>query len=474
MFLSHIEHKKLPKTQSEFHNFICDMQIRGFTFDDICLFLKEMNIEEDKLPKDEKENNLKERCDKEREIKSKITETYYDIVDYIGEWCDIPENYKKIIAIWIIGTYIYKQFDTYPYLFLNATRGAGKTRLLRIISWLQKNGNGEILTNPSDAVLFRTAQERGIILDEFETEKSKEKQIMREYLNSCYKKGGLVYRMEKQKDKDGKEKQVAVGYPLYTPVAMANINGLDDVLGDRCITLILEKSMNMYYVKKIEDYTHSTLIKNIKTNLSLVECIVCSVYPLKKGIEKWNDFIRNKYSTELHTIHTIHNYTETIHQNLTLKEIEYDEIYKKIDETGIFGRNLELFFPLLITAYSFNKEVFEDIIKIVTELNNLKKEDEFAESKDIPLIEFVSLAERYRFEYVYTHELFNEFKNFFGNQGNDEESKWLNITWFGLTLKRLKLIEDRKRVAKGKLILLRVDRAKEKLKIFKTEEEIKK
>lgn len=405
-------------------------------------------------------------CTKQKSevAKQKITETYYQIIELIGDWLDIPDEYKKIISIWIIGTYFHKSFNTYPYIFLNAMRGSGKTRLLSLISHLQYNGNGEVLTNPSDAVIFRTAKVRGLVFDEFESEKSKDKQSMREYLNACYKKGGVVYRMEKQKNKEGKEEQVAVGHQLYTPIVMANINGIEDVLADRSISLILEKSMNDYLVRKIEDFQDNPEIKAIKANLSLFSVELCSVYPFQN---EWNEYLKRRYSTSIHTIQTIHNSTQ-LYTNTT--KIDQDEVFNEIIDTGIIGRNLELFFPLMILAKTIHKNIFDEIKQITIHLNANKKDDEFAESKDVSLIEFISLADRYRFEYKYSTELFMEFKNFIGNQGNDDESKWLNITWFGSALKRLKLISDRKRVAKGQMILLNVDKAKEKIKLFKSEQ----
>lgn len=393
-------------------------------------------------------------------MRSFLFKQYDSIISYLKEWVDIPENQMKIIAIWIIGTYFHKQFSTYPYLFFNAMRGSGKTRLLTIISWLQSRGTGEVLNNPSEPVLFRTAQEKGIILDEFESQKSKDKQTLREYMNACYKEGGMVYRMEKQKI-DNKEKQVAQGYPLFTPVVMANINGIEDVLGDRSITLILEKSMNPYLVKKIENFKNDPKIKEIKTNLSKICVELCSVYPLKNMIEGWNSFVNDLYSTSLHTIHTIHNST-TLH---------IEDIYKKIDKTGIFGRNLELFFPLMLVAEIIGSTVFEDIVTIVTSMNSLKKEEEFTESKDVSLIEFISEQDKGRFEPIFMHELFNEYQLFAGVDKTDKTND-INITWFGSALKRLKLVAWRKRVNKGVMVLLNVDHAKEKLKIFKTVEEV--
>ena len=418
-------------------------------------------------PKKEDEDLQKESIEK---FHMGMRSCYNDIIYFLDRWVDIPQEYKKIIALWIIGTYFHKNFNTFPYLYLNAMRGSGKTRLLRIISWLQYNGNGEVLTNPSDSVLFRTAKERGLILDEMETERSKEKQTMREYLNVCYKQGGIVYRMEKQKV-EGKEAFVAVGHKMFTPVAIANIEGIDDVLQDRSITIILEKSMSPGYVKMIEDFPDNFIIKDIKRRLNEL-CVQCVVYStLQKGIYslKWNSFITKKYES-VHSIHTINNttnYTQLYTTDYTESE---REMFEKIDKTNIFGRNLELFMPLLIITQMVNVDMFDEILDIVNRLDLNKKEEDFAESRDISLIEFISLANRYRLEYVRSSDLFREFKEFIGNQGDDQESKWLNITWFGNALKRLKLINHKKREAKGQVMMLNIDYAKEKLKVFKSEE----
>ena len=106
-----------------------------------------------------------------------LNKCYEDIISFLKQWVDIPENDMKIVALWIMGTYFHKEFNAYPYLFFNAMRGSGKTRLLTIISWLQRNGTGQLLNNPSEPVIFRTATERGLIFDEFESQKNKEKQI---------------------------------------------------------------------------------------------------------------------------------------------------------------------------------------------------------------------------------------------------------------------------------------------------------
>ena len=65
--------------------------------------------------------------------------------------------------------------------------------------------------------------------------------------------------------------------------------------------------------------------------------------------------------------------------------------------------------------------------------------------------------------------LTNEFRNF-----ADENAEWLNSKWFGRALKRLNLIIDKKRKRSGIEIMLNIPKAKEKIKIFKGDDNIDK
>ena len=117
-------------------------------------------------------------------------------------------------------------------------RGSGKTRILKLIASMSKNG--EVLGSLSEAVLFRTAKGRTICIDEFEKVGSHENQALRELLNAAYKKGQKIKRMKKAGDE-----YVVEEFDIYTPICMANIWGMDEVLGDRCITIVLEKSNDL-------------------------------------------------------------------------------------------------------------------------------------------------------------------------------------------------------------------------------------
>ncbi len=69
------------------------------------------------------------------------------------------EKYYTLCAIWVIGTYFYKRFNAYPYLFLNAVKRSGKTKLLTLLTLLSYNA---ILTsNISTSSIFRLRQNNG-------------------------------------------------------------------------------------------------------------------------------------------------------------------------------------------------------------------------------------------------------------------------------------------------------------------------
>ena len=49
----------------------------------------------------------------------------------------------------------------------------------------------------------------------------------------------------------------------------------------------------------------------------------------------------------------------------------------------------------------------------------------------------------------------------------DDEGKWLNSRWVGRALKRLKLTSSKRRLSRGVEVTLDINRAREKLKLFK-------
>jgi hypothetical protein len=310
------------------------------------------------------------------------------------------------------------------------------------------------MNSPTEAVLFRTKGTIGI--DEFETLASKEKQSIRELLNTCYKKGTKVMRMKRKKTSEGDE-QVVEEFEPYRPVVLANIWGIEEVLGDRCISVILEKSNSQYYTKLIEDFSEKPEIKRLLKVFQVFQCSLCSVVSSRGMITTWNQYVRDTY-LYLHTQTTQTTYKYTNNTNLTQEEINF---CKKIDETNLNGRHLELYFPLFLIAKEISSEVFNEVLNIAKKSVELRRVEEQAENKDVLVYKLVSNQAGDR--YYKIQELTTIFKLMIG----EGEADWITSHWLGRSLKRLNLINSKKRMGDGVHVMLNVNKALEKWEMFK-------
>lgn len=384
---------------------------------------------------------------------------YEELITEMKRYMDMPESHYKIVALWILGTYLHQSFSSFPYLYFNAMKGSGKTRLEGFIAHVAYLANGKKQSGITESVLFRSVPGATLVLDEMESIQTKDKAVLREYLNAAYKKGSTVDRTKKTKTKEG-ENYVVETFQCYRPICMANINGMNDVLGDRCLTLILEKSDNPYQTKRIEDFSSNSKLLEIKANLLKVSVGLCIILQMGGYVTEWNKYIEDKYTTTQDTLYTEH----------TQATLSYIELFRKLDNSGITGRNLELIFPLTIIASLLNEDILNDVLPILLDISGTKKDDEFSDDKDVSLIDYVSRADSLRFEHINIKDLCRRFREWLG-ETDDNEDRWLNPTWIGKSLKRLNLYTNKRRVARGSEVLLAVDRAKIKIQMFKSKDE---
>ena len=281
---------------------------------------------------------------------------------------------------------------------------------------------------------------------------------LREMLNACYKRGMKVRRIKKQSTGDGSE-MVIEEFEPYKPICLANIWGMEEVLGDRCITLILEKSSRDDVMRLIEDFDEKPSILRIKSILNQDLVQLCSLFGERGYIEKWNKYVKSKYTT-----YTTPTTLNTYNTDTTLEFEEFLDMFNRIDGTGINGRNLELFLPLLIIGEFIGEEVFKEILKIADSLTKEKREEEMTESRDVALIEWVSTQDLNR-DFRTIKWATKNFRNFLGD--DETEEQWINTRWVGRALKRLGMIVDKRRMKEGIEVVLNVDKAKEKIKFFK-------
>lgn len=376
-----------------------------------------------------------------------LEKIHKNIIKSLKKYIDIKEEYFNIIALWIIGTYFHQEFPSFPFLFFNAQRGSGKSRVLNLITTLAKDGS--LQNSMTEATLFRT--KGTLAIDEYEGVTRKGGEALRELLNSAYKKGIKIRRMRQQKTQEGTE-QVVEEFEVYRPIILANIFGMESVLGDRCITLILEKSSDQRIINLMEIFEHDELI--IKTKKLLNQCSLCSFLLSVEGYKEWNNFIT-------------HNYTNNTYNTYNTNSTNYIEAFKSINLMDLNGRELELSFPLCLIASEIGvkteKETtltLKETTLTLKELFRDKRAEELVEDNDVSLIDFVS--QEVENNYYVVGKLTERFKQFLNS--TDE---YLNARWMGRALKRLNLIKEKRRMGRGTEVQLDILKAQKKIKMYR-------
>jgi len=384
------------------------------------------------------EEKHKRRLTKKESV-NVIRELYTSAIKSFQEYVDIKPIYHTFISIWAVGALFHDKFESYPYLFLNAMKGSGKSRTLKLI---MKLIGGDVATSMTEAVLFRNKEP--LAIDEFEGIGRKGQENLRELLNAAYKRGSVVFRMKQKKIKE-ETTQIRERFDVYRPIALANIWGMEEVLGDRCISSILEKSNNKQITRRLEDFDYSPTIKTFLEKKQQIPFISDHLFPERISISRlWNEYINSQHSQHSHNSLNSHN--------------SLINLFNKIEKTGIYGRELELFFPLFVISYYIGEDVLDNLIDFSYEIIKEKRESSLIENYDVKVIDFVSQYTNDSF--VSIKQLTQDFKDFL--QSSEE---WINEKWLGRRLKTLVLVKEKKK-SSGIYVILDIEKAQQKIKMF--------
>lgn len=397
------------------------------------LFLTDDEFEKLKDPEFDLEAYRKQK----RGESEAFLEAYKNIIDILKEYCDWREIYYPIVAVWIIGTYLHKSFLTYPYLYFNASKESGKSRSVRLITDL--SWEGEMVNSMTEAVLFRTEGTLGI--DEFERASRKGNENFMELLNSAYKKGVKVKRMKKIRTDKGEEQKVE-NFEVFRPIVLANIWGMDQVLEDRVIPMYLEKTTLNKVANLLEIWEFSPIFQQTKTILTQ-KCSLCNVVTLRKVYVDWNRYLNNIYITS-----GDNNYNKL-------------HLFNKIMDSGLKGRLLELSFPLILIAEMINEKTLDLVMDSLKQISLEKDHEAFLDNKDVILMDMVS-QEPTPTNFQSIKRITQKFREF--SQSNEE---WINEKWVGRAIKRMSLAKEKKRTERGIEVILDIQKAIEKIKMFK-------
>jgi hypothetical protein len=140
-----------------------------------------------------------------------------DVETFIRRFVFLRENsLYTLAAVWVIATYLTDLFDYTGYLFAYSPEPqSGKSRFLEVLNYLVKNPSS-LLVAPTEAVLFRLASQKTMLLDEVDSWGNTDS--LRGVLNSGFQRAGIVYRMREVNGEHLPEAHVVFG-----PKALAGI-----------------------------------------------------------------------------------------------------------------------------------------------------------------------------------------------------------------------------------------------------------
>lgn len=191
-------------------------------------------------------------------------ELFEKIKWYFTKYLRLPDDaYYDFLPLWVIATYHFRLYDAFGYLFLNAIKGSGKTQALTIISWLAFNADQADDITEAGLKRLVNANAATLLHDEAEKlckKKEDSESTIFEVWNGGYKKTGRAISVNKETHNVEK-------FWTYSPKALANTRGLDNVLEDRCITLYFEKDIG-----KIPQLTQEEHLKRIGVLRNMLYC----------------------------------------------------------------------------------------------------------------------------------------------------------------------------------------------------------
>jgi hypothetical protein len=174
-------------------------------------------------------------------------EVFNALHKYITEQVYFTRDWQPVVvALWAMGTYLYRQFQSYGHLWFNSpTTHSGKTKLMDVLSTVCFDAT-EPQLDPTAAVLFRFPTSIGgtLLLDEIDRLDPEKQSAVISVLNSYKSSGGVMRMLTKNKQ------YVVEKFNVYCPKVIAGINNLPETLQDRCIKIYLHRKRKSDHVRR--------------------------------------------------------------------------------------------------------------------------------------------------------------------------------------------------------------------------------
>ena len=322
------------------------------------------------------------------------------------------------LTLWCIGTYFFHLFNAYPYVYIGGLKRSGKTKVLTVASLICFNA--VFSNNLSTSAIFRLIQSGRCTLLMDETEKLAHKDRaseLRNLLLSGYKRGAKVYRTEKT----GRDRLVPEAFEVYCPKMIANIQGIEDILEDRCITIIMKRGKNKAIINS-EPSSHDVIWQEIRDSLYILYLTYWK--EIKEEYDKFSDVC---------AVNDVSDVSTDIPEQISDRE---KELWKPIISLASF---FDKYSSLRTqTTQTSQTTLTRAIIHFALQKINEKRVENITETGELILVQ--TLLEMVQNDGYYKIKDIKDVMT----QKFDEEQKWLNTRWIGRALKRLGFTEKRR------------------------------
>ncbi len=187
-------------------------------------------------------------------------EVFYFLKYQILRFADVEEWVASMIALWIMATHVHTLFSAFPYIYLLAERGSGKSRILKVVALTSHVGM--YVANPTAATVVRGVELASctLCIDEAEKLSSKDAQEINAALNAGYEKGPTVPRCN-QEDYN----QIDFFSP-YSPKALASTIAPPPTVESRCLRIPVRRSTDPRFAK-MEPYDQKDVFDEIHADI---------------------------------------------------------------------------------------------------------------------------------------------------------------------------------------------------------------
>jgi hypothetical protein len=326
-----------------------------------------------------------------------------------------------------------------------------------------------------------------------ETEKIVKRDIgdYRSMLLAGYKKGVMVPRSTESLKK---KRFYVEEFDVYSPKALANIEGIEDVLEERTIEIFMERSQDPRIVNKvidmnskewqdIRDKLYILLLNHWKEVKSVYSALSEYMHDNVKSVgvdsvisEGKNDHIKNLLYTNFNKTAQTTPPKEfpgknpqksgnfSVDTDFTLSTLDLHSTLKlHLSTLNLMGRDLELWLPIITLACL--TDTLPSIVPLAKDLVEKKTIQTKTEVNDA-ILASVLLAMVDRDDWYPIVDIMKNMRTLYEEETPKKEKDWLTPQWIGRALRRLNIISDKRRVNKGVQVYLKrevVERVGKKL-----------